>query len=166
MLSRQTHAMLELVGAVGSLIVLVFLRHEAQRYRHIDRDARLEAITKRRTDDSHSKMAEKHTAGASTEDLKAVFGAGLAEAGMAAPLKPRWLLVGVAEAIFWRLGYDYDVCRIRQSRRRRFVAEGLRYPVRRLCRRWNATWSHGFGVCVGTILYRLKYGVLDDPPRA
>jgi hypothetical protein len=166
MLSRNTSAVLEVVGAAVWLIVWMFFRREAKRYRHIDRAARIEAVTRRRTEDNPSTMAADHTAGDTTDDVKAVFGAGLAEAGMAASLKPRWLLVGVAEAIIWGLLYDYDVCRIRQSRRRRIVAGCLRYPVHRLSTRRDATWSHGIGSCVGTIIYRLKYGVLDNPPDA
>jgi hypothetical protein len=111
-------------------------------------------------------MATDHTAGATTDDVTAVFGTGLAEAGMAAPLKPRWIIVGVVEAITWGLLYDYDVCRLRQSCRRRIVAGGLRYPVHRLSTWRDATWSRGFRSCVGTIIYRLKYGVLADPLKA
>ena len=164
MLSRKSRAVLEVVSAVGGVIISVILRREAKRYRHIDRAARINAVTTRRTDESPSTMAEDHTAGATTDDVKAVFGVGLAEAGMAAPLKPRWILVGVAEALTWGLLYDYDVWRIRHLLRRRLTAGCLRYPLSRLSRQRDATWSHGIGNCVGTLIYRLKYGVLDDPP--
>lgn len=165
MLARKTRAVLELVGAVGGLIVLVFFRWMAKRYRHINRAARIEAVTQRRTDDRPSKTAVESPAGATTDDIKAVVGAGFAEAGMAAPIKPRLILLGVGEALIWGLLYDYDVYRLRRSRRRRYVAGLLRYPVHRLSTRRDATWSFGVGSCVGTLLYRLKYGVLEDPPE-
>lgn len=166
MLSRKTRALFELAGAAVWLIVSVVLRREAKRYRHIDQAARIEAVTERCTDDSSAKMAAEPPAGATTDDMKALFGAGLAEAGMAAPLKPRWILIGIMESLTWGLLYDYDVGRIRQSHRRRIVVGVLRYPVQQMSTRRDATWSHGIGYCVGTIIYRLKYGVLDDPPEA
>jgi hypothetical protein len=166
MLSRRTRAVLELVGAASGLIVLVCFRWVANRHRHIDRAARIEAVTQRRTEESSSTMAADHTAGATTDDVKAVFGAGLAEAGMAAPLKPRWIIIGVAEALTWRLLSDYDVWQLRHSRRRRFVAGLLQYPLHRLSTQEDATWSFGIGQFVGILIYRLKYGVLNDPPDA
>ncbi|WP_238532959.1 hypothetical protein [Halalkalicoccus jeotgali] len=85
---------------------------------------------------------------------------------MADPIKPRWIAVGATESIVWTLLFDHDVGGIRRSYRRRVAAIVLLYPYYRLRYRRDTTWSIGVGRSVGTIVYRLKYGLLEDPPGA
>ncbi|MDJ1432448.1 hypothetical protein [Halostagnicola sp. A-GB9-2] len=94
------------------------------------------------------------------------FVAGVAEGTPDDPLSPRWFLCGFATAVGYRHRYDHDVGSIRQSRARRIGFGALEVLSGLLLARYDENASHSFGVgsCAGAVVYRVKYGLLNEPP--
>lgn len=86
------------------------------------------------------------------------------------PWRPPPLPVGAGfvSAVLYHAAYDHDVGGIRRSRSRRGVFVALVNVVKNRLRPQSFDGQFGFalGECLGTVVYRLRYGVLGAFPRA
>ncbi len=82
------------------------------------------------------------------------------------PVSLPWFLCGFASAVGYRHLSDHDVWSIRRSRVRRIGFGALEMLSGLLLARYDENASHSFGIgsCEGTVVYRLKYGLLNEPP--
>ncbi len=74
---------------------------------------------------------------------------------------------GFVSAVLYHAAYDHDVGGIRRSRSRRGVFVALVNVVRHRTRPQSLDDRYGFalGYCLGTVVYRLRYGVWGAFPK-
>ena len=174
MLSRRTRARLDLLGSVIVLITLLVLRREARKHvragpgrRGTDSHETGDAGVGDRESDADACAIDGACPAADSAGREA-FRAGLAEGfeseDVTEPLALRWVIVGAAMAVGYRFLYDRDAFSLRRSRLRRLVVEAL-----------LSLWAWRFddhahstavGRAAGAIVYRTKYGLLEEPPGA
>ncbi|WP_255170375.1 hypothetical protein [Natrononativus amylolyticus] len=149
MVSRRSRALLDLVVSLLALVGLIAAERAAAR---ADRS-------------ETGRLESAPSLSGAGEDRDTASGSGVAVGNTR--LSARWVVVGAAAAVCYRALYDRDVWSIRRSWLRRALVGGalsVGGVAFGLSDR-EASFSYTLGSSAATILYRLKYGLLDAPPE-